>query len=160
MSLNLDKTHLLEFGRFAMKDRKQKKQGKPETFNFLGFTHICSTRRSDGGFAVKRHTIAKKMTAKLKDIRQRLFEKRHKDIYLIGRWLRSVVRGHNNFYAVPGNFRAINQFRTEVCRSWLQALRRRGQRHPISWKKITMLIKFFIPSATVVHPYPNARLRV
>lgn len=160
LSVNREKTRLLEFGRFAVSNRKTKRQGKPETFDFLGFTHICSSRRSDGGFMLKRFTSAKKMTAKLKEIRRLLMKNRSRDIYTQGGWLKSVVTGHNNYYAVPGNLKALNQFRSEVCRSWLRALRRRGQRHPISWKKLTKVIKLFIPSARVLHPYPTMRLRV
>lgn len=161
LSLNSEKTRLLEFGRFAYRDRKRRKQdNKPETFDFLGFTHICSTRRSDGGFMIKRFTVAKKLKAKAKEIRQQLLTHRNKDIYVQGRWLKSVVTGHNNYFAVPGNINALNQFRVEICRTWLRALRRRGQRHPISWKKLNKLIKIFIPNAKILHPYPDKRLRV
>jgi len=160
LRLNRNKTKLLEFGRFAASNRKQRKQGKPETFDFLGFTHICSTKRSDGRFTLKRSTCAKKMTAKLKEIRQHLLKTRNRDIYQQGSWLKSVVQGHNNYYAVPGNQKALNAFRSEICRTWLRALRRRGQRHPISWKKLTKVIKLFIPSVRVLHPYPNMRLSV
>ena len=160
LKLNRTKTKLLEFGRFAASNRKQRSEGKPETFDFLGFTHICSTRRSDNRFTVKRSTCAKKMTVKLKEIRQHLFKNRSKDIYTQGRWLKSVVQGHNNYYAVPGNQKALEAFRSEICRTWLRALRRRGQRHPISWKKLTKVIKLFIPSVRVLHPYPNMRLSV
>ena len=161
LSLNSEKTRLLEFGRLAYRDRKRRKQdNKPETFDFLGFTHICSTRRSDGGFMIKRFTVAKKLKAKAKEIRQQLLTHRNKDIYVQGRWLKSVVTGHNNYFAVPGNINALNQFRVEICRTWLRALRRRGQRHPISWKKLNKLIKIFIPNAKILHPYPDKRLRV
>ncbi len=160
LDLNRDKTHLLEFGRFATSNRKQRKKGKPDTFDFLGFTHICSSRWSDGRFIIKRFTSAKKLTAKIKEIKQTLFKCRSKDLFLVGNWLKSVVTGHYNYYAVPGNQIALNQFRTEICRAWLRALRRRGQRHPISWQKLTRAIKLFIPSVKVLHPYPNQRFRV
>lgn len=160
LRLNRSKTKLLEFGRFAAINRRQRHQGKPESFVFLGLTHICSTRRTDGGFMVKRLTSAKKMTAKLKEVRQQLFKIRNRDVYAQGSWLKSVVQGHNNYYAVPGNQKALNAFRSEICRTWLKSLRRRGQRHPISWKRLTNLIKLFIPSVKVLHPYPNMRLCV
>ncbi len=160
LRLNRSKTKLLEFGRFASSNRRQRKQGKPESFIFLGLRHICSTRRSDGGFTVKRITSAKKMTAKLKEVRQQLFKNRNKDVYAQGGWLKRVVQGHNNYYAVPGNLKALSAFRSEICRTWLKALRRRGQRHPITWKRLTKLINLFIPRAKVLHPYPNMRLRV
>ena len=160
LKLNGDKTRLLEFGRFALSNRKQKNRKKPETFDFLGFTHICSVRRSDGGFMLKRITIAKKLRGKLKQVRQTLMKNRHKDVYRQGQWLKSVVQGHNNYYAVPGNLKAIDLFRREICRYWLRALRKRSQRHNITWKKMTKLIKYFIPSTRVIHPYPNQRLCV
>ncbi len=160
LRLNRSKTKLLEFGRFAISNRRQRQQGKPESFIFLGLTHICSTRRSDGGFMLKRITSAKKMTAKLKEVRQQLFKNRNNDVYAQGGWLKRVVQGHNNYYAVPGNLKALNAFRSEICRTWLKALRRRGQRHPITWKRLTKLIKLFVPSARVLHPYPNMRLHV
>ena len=160
LKLNGDKTRLLEFGRFALGNRKQKNRKKPETFDFLGFTHICSVRRSDGGFMLKRITIAKKLRGKLKQVRETLMKNRHKDVYRQGQWLKSVVQGHNNYYAVPGNLKAIDLFRREICRYWLRALRKRSQRHNITWKKMTKLIKYFIPSTRVIHPYPNQRLCV
>lgn len=160
LNLNRDKTHLLEFGRFAASNRIQRKKGKPDTFDFLGFTHICSNRLSDGQFMIKRFTCAKKLTGKIKEIKQTLFKYRNKDLYRVGNWLKSVITGHYNYYAVPGNQIALNQFRTEICRAWLKALRRRGQRHPISWQKLSRAIKLFIPSVRVIHPYPNQRLRV
>jgi group II intron reverse transcriptase/maturase len=160
LGLNRSKTKLLEFGRFALANRKQKGQGKPETFEFLGFTHFCSIKRSNGQFLIKRISSAKKMTAKLNQIRQHLYKIRSKDIYAQGRWLKSVVQGYNNYFAVPGNMKALSAYRSEICRSWLKALRRRGQRHPISWKKLSKLIKLFIPTAKILHPYPNMRLRV
>ncbi|KEQ17206.1 DNA polymerase [Endozoicomonas numazuensis] len=160
LKLNKGKTRLLEFGRFATSNRKQKNRPKPETFDFLGFTHICSTRRSDGGFTVKRFTSAKKLTAKLKEIKQILLRNRHRDVFEQGKWLKSVVQGHNNYFAVPGNLKAINLFRREICRYWLRALRKRSQRHTLTWTKMTKLIKYFIPSSMLTHPYPNQRLCV
>ena len=160
LALNRYKTHLIEFGRFAANNRKQKKQGKPAHFVFLGFTHVCSIKRSNGGFMLKRYTNAKKLTAKLKEIRHELMKRRTEDVYEIGKWLKRVVQGHNNYYGVPGNSAALNQFRTEICRTWLRALRRRGQRHPINWQRLTKLIRLFIPNPRIIHPYPNQRLSV
>ncbi len=109
---------------------------------------------------VKRTTSTQKMTEKLKEVLQQLFKIRNTDVYAQGDWLKRVVQGHNNYYALPGNLKAINAFHSEICLTWLKALRRRGQRHPITWKRLTNLIKLFIPSAKVLHPYPNMRLRV
>ena len=157
LSLNGEKTKLLEFGRFAISNRKARKQGKPETFDFLGFTHICSVRRSDGGFMLKRFTIAKKLRAKINDVKQALLKNRHRDVFEQGKWLKSVVEGHNNYFAVPGNLKALNQFRREICRAWVRALRKRSQKHCITWKKMQKVFKLFIPSVKILHPYPSMR---
>jgi group II intron reverse transcriptase/maturase len=125
LKLNRSKTHLIEFGRFAVSNRKERGQGKPATFDFLGFTHICSTRRSDGRFMLKRFTITKKLRAKLKQVKADLMKRRSQDVYKIGKWLGSVVQGHANYYGVPGNSMAINLFQTQCSRAWLRALRRR-----------------------------------
>lgn len=160
LSINRDKTRLLEFGRFAAQNRRQRKQGKPETFVFLGFTHICSTKRSNGRFKLKRRTCAKKQKVKLSEIRKHLYKIMNKDVYAQGRWLRRVIIGHNNYYGVPENGYSLYQFRSDVCRAWLKALRRRGQKRPITWRKLTRLLKHFIPYPTIVHPYPSKRLCV
>ena len=160
LKLNPEKTRLLEFGRFAASNRQQKNKSKPETFEFLGFTHTCSKRRSDGAFQLKRFTAAKKLRSKLQEIKGILLRNRHRDIYEQGKWLQSVVQGHNNYFAVPGNLKAINAFRREICRYWLRSLRKRSQRHTITWKKMTKLVKLFIPGSRLTHPYPSERLCV
>lgn len=160
LRVNQEKTRLLEFGRFAASNRKQRNQRKPETFDFLGFTHICSTKRSDGQFKLKRISSKKKVAAKLKALRLHLYKIRDKNIYDQGRWLQRVVVGHNNYYGVPENNQAMYQFRSDLCRAWLKALRRRGQRHPIAWWKLIKLTKLFIPYPKETHPYPSLRLRV
>lgn len=161
LSLNDEKTRLIEFGRFAKSNRAQRGEGKPETFDFLGFTHMCSRRRSDGGFTLKRYTIAKRQREKLKQVKQVLKRTLHRHPLDIGRWLKRVVQGYLNYFAVPGNRRALDAFRAEVCRAWLRALRRRSQKSAgLPWKKMAHLIRQFIPSVRVLHPYPNQRLRV
>ncbi len=87
-------------------------------------------------------------------------KRRTEDVYELGKWLKRVVQGHNNYYAAPENSAALNQFRTEICRTWLKALRRRGQRHPINWQRLTKLIRLFIPNPRIIHPYPDQRLSV
>jgi len=104
LELHSEKTRLIEFGRFAAATRQKRGEGKPETFDFLGFTHCCAKRRSDGGFTVRRKTIAKRMRAKLKEVNQALRRKRHLPICLQGRWLASVIRGHINYYAEVSHF--------------------------------------------------------
>ena len=161
LELHQDKTRLIEFGRFAAANREKRGERKPETFDFLGFTHCCATRRSDGGFTVRRKTIAKRMRAKLKEVSQALRRKRSLPISVQGQWLRSVIRGHFNYYAVPGNADALNAFRTQVIRSWLKALRRRSQKgRNLTWSRFKRWIEKWIPTVRIVHPYPNQRLCV
>ncbi|MCK4548200.1 MAG: group II intron reverse transcriptase/maturase [Candidatus Eisenbacteria sp.] len=161
LEIHQDKTRLIEFGRFAAKRRAERGEGKPEMFDFLGFTHICAKRRSNGTFIVQRKTIAKRLRAKAKEVKGTLMRNRHKPVPEQGRWLRSVVRGFFNYYAVPGNRRALQSFRTHVNRMWLRALRRRSQRGQcLNWRRMKRLIQTWIPSVRILHPYPNQRLRV
>lgn len=161
LELHQEKTRLIEFGRFAMENREKRGAGRPETFNFLGFTHICARRHKDGKFTVWRKTIAKRMRAKLREIKEDLMRQRHKPVPEQGRWLRAVVQGYFNYHAVPDNIRQMSIFRGLVNRIWLRALRRRSQkgRH-LSWEKVQRLIRTWIPPAKLLHPYPNQRLRV
>jgi len=159
--LHPGKTQLIEFGRFAAANRKKHGQGKPETFDFLGFTHYCTKRRSDGGFTVRRKTIAKRMWAKLKKVKEDLRRKMCLPADLQGRWLGSVIRGHFNYYAVPGNAVALNAFRRQVIKIWLKTLRRRSQKgRNLTWGRFIRWIDKWIPPVRIVHPYPNQRLRV
>jgi group II intron reverse transcriptase/maturase len=161
LELHSGKTRLIEFGRFAADNRKKRGQGKPETFDFLGFTHYCTKRRRDGGFTVRRKTIAKKMRATIKKVRQDLRRKICLPVDLQGRWLGSVIRGHFNYYAVPGNAVALNAFRRQVIRIWLRTLRRRSQKgRNLTWDRFKPWIDEWIPSVRIVHPFPNQRLRV
>jgi len=161
LELHPEKTRLIEFGRFAAANREERGEGKPETFDFLGFTHYCAKRRSDGGFTVRRKTIAKRLRAKLKDVRQKLRRKRHLPISLQGQWLRSVIRGHVKYYGVPGNFDALNSFRREAVKSWLESLRRRSQKgRNLTWSRFERWVEKWIPRVRIEHPYPNQRLCV
>ena len=156
LELHPDKTRLIEFGRFAARTRAARGVGKPETFAYLGFTHICGKGRS-GQFWLKRTTIAKRMRAKLAEVYDRLKRGRHRPIPEQGRWLASVMRGHLAYYAVPGNSRAIQAFRYQVTRRWLKALRRRSQRHSLNWERMVRLAQRWLPPANIRHPYPEAR---
>ena len=161
LTLHPDKTRLIEFGRFAASNRQARGQGKPETFDFLGFTHICGKRRSDGGFTVRRQTIVKRLRAGMKRLRQALRYRMHDKPAEVGRWLRSVMQGHLNYFSVPGNQRSCNAFRTQLCRSWRWAMRRRSQKDQnMNWSRFNSLVRRWIPSVTVRHPYPNQRLIV
>jgi group II intron reverse transcriptase/maturase len=159
LELHPDKTRLLEFGRFAEANRAKRGEGKPETFEFLGFTHICAKRRSDGGYTVQRKTIGRRLRQKAKEVGETLMRQRHQPVAQVGRWLKSVVQGFFNYHAVPGNRRSMNAFRTLINRSWLRALRRRSQKGTsLNWQRMQKLIATWIPPARVLHPYPNQRL--
>ncbi|BCR05054.1 group II intron reverse transcriptase/maturase [Desulfuromonas versatilis] len=162
LELHDDKTRLIEFGRFAVQNRKNRGEGKPETFDFLGFTHICSERRKDGKFQLLRKTIGKRLREKIKKVRQTLQRHRHKPIPELGRWLRSVVQGHFNYYAVPGNREACDAFRTQIGFAWLRALRSRSQKgKSLTWERMQRkMMRRWIPTARVLHPYPDQRFCV
>jgi RNA-directed DNA polymerase len=156
LELHPDKTRLIEFGRFAAERRAARGLGKPETFDFLGFTHI-STKTKTGRFMLKRITISKRMRAKLKEVKDQLKRRRHQPVPEQGRWLGSVVRGHLAYYAVPGNSRAVRAFRTQATRHWCAALRDRSQRHRVDWKRMDRLATRWLPPARISHPFPEAR---
>jgi group II intron reverse transcriptase/maturase len=159
LELHPDKTRLLEFGRFAAKDRKERGQGKPETFDFLGFTHMCSLTRK-GKFAVRRKTMRKKMRAKLQKIKEVLKRRMHEPIHKVGAWLGKVLEGHYNYYAVPRNSEALSLFRYRIICMWKQALSRRSQKGRVSWKRMQRYAEKWLPPPRIKHPYPNERLRV
>ncbi|MDA1373094.1 MAG: group II intron reverse transcriptase/maturase [Proteobacteria bacterium] len=161
LELHEDKTRLIEFGRFAMEDCRKRKKGKPESFDFLGFTHRCAKRRSDGHFTVRRETIKKRLKAKLDAIKIELRRRMHHKVAKTGQWLRSVINGYLNYYSVPGNQPALTTFRSEICKAWVKTLRRRSQAGASKkWARYSKLIRTWIPSVIVRHPYPNQRLIV
>lgn len=157
LTLNEDKTRVLQFGRFAAQARAKQGLAKPPTFDFLGFTHICGRSRSNGWFQLKRLTSAKRMRARLKAIREALMRRMHEPIPVVGRWLRRVVQGYFNYHAVPGNVDRLDAFRKDVSRAWLHALRRRGQRGRMPWARFGRLVERYLPRARVLHPYPHQR---
>jgi len=156
LELHPDKTRLIEFGRHAARLRRARGLGKPETFDFLGFTHICATSRS-GRFWLRRITISKRMRAKLREVNDQLKHRRHQPIPVQGQWLRSVVQGHLAYYAVPGNIDAVAAFRDQLTRHWYQALRRRSQRTRVNWTRMNPIAKRWLPRARAMHPFPEAR---
>ena len=156
LELAADKTRLIEFGRFAASNRARRGLRRPETFAFLGFTHLCATNRN-GGFLLKRVTIAKRMRAKLSEIKHGLKRRMHLPIPEQGRWLASVVRGHLAYYAVPGNNQAVHDFRQQVVWHWIRALRRRSQRARMTWTRMSRLAAEWLPPARILHPWPNER---
>jgi RNA-directed DNA polymerase len=160
LQLHPDKTRLLEFGRYAAERRAKRGQGRPETFNFLGFTHCCGTTRK-GAFTIKRKSTAKRLRAKLQEIKLQLRDRRHEAVDAVGRWLRSVVQGWFNYHAVPGNSSCLDQFRTQVQRLWRQVLRTRSQKGDRwTWARMQRLIRRWLPTARILHPYPDERLIV
>lgn len=156
LELNAEKTRLIQFGRFAASDRKRRGLGKPETFTFLGFTHICATIKK-GRFKLRRVTDKKRMRAKLSQLKAELMRRRHLPIPDQGRWLASVLRGHFNYYGVPDNGKAINTFRFRVIHLWLKALRRRSQKHRMTWERIGRIADRWLPPAHILHPWPTVR---
>jgi len=159
LTLHRDKTRLIEFGRHAAGDRKGRGLGKPETFDFLGFTHICGRSRA-GRFQLRRRTRRDRMRAKLQEIRDALWQHRHAPLDEQGSWLRHVVRGYFAYHAVPTNSVALSEFRRVVAWHWLRALRRRGQRDKTTWVSLNRLLDRWIPKPHILHPWPSARFAV
>src|SRR5246500_2516916 len=156
LELNPDKTRLIEFGRFAARDRKQRGEGKPETFTFLGFTHYCGQRHSNGAFIVWRITAKKRMAAKLNAIKAELQRRKHHRTTEVGAWLRRVVLGYYQYHAVPGNTRQLRIFSRRVCWLWRTVLVRRSQRAQVGWDRLYPLFSRWIPRPRILHPYPMA----
>jgi hypothetical protein len=159
LELHAQKTRLLEFGRFAAARRRERREGKPGTFNFLGFTHICSTTRA-GRFCVLRQTAADKMKAKLKEIKQTLRKRMHWPVPKVGAWLKSVLVGHYRYYGVPNNWVMLAKFRWNVLKLWYKTLLRRSQKHRINWKRMYRVSNPWLPNPRIYQDYPSRRLRV
>lgn len=160
LSLHPEKTRLLEFGRYANERREKREQGKSETFNFLGFTHICSVTRANQKFTVLRLTIGKRMKAKVKEVGQMLLKQRHQPVRKLGIRLGQIVRGYFQYHAIPGNTARMNTFRYLVSRAWLRALKRRSQRCKLTWDKFGKIVEKYLPKVRVLHPWPSERFHV
>ena len=159
LSLHPEKTWLIEFGRYAAKDRKARGLGKPETFNFLGFTHICSRSRR-GVFQLKRQTRRDRMRARLRAIKEELRRRMHEPIPLQGKWLGQVVRGYFAYHAVPTNSRCLGAFRHYVVDLWRRTLVQRSQRDRTTWNRMAKLAAEFLPLPRILHPWPSVRFAV
>ena len=159
LELHPEKTRLLEFGPGAAENRRRAGQGKPETFDFLGFTHLCGKKRN-GRFTVVRQTIRRRLQAKLSEVKAELRRRMHAPIPVVGAWLRSIVGGHLRYYGVPMNGPALFTFCSQVGRLWYRTLRRRGQRKPLNWERMRRLTQRWLPPARITHPYPLRRLGV
>ncbi len=159
LSLHQDKTRLVEFGRFADLNRRQRGVGKPETFDFLGLTHYCTTTLR-GRFRLGRKPVAKRVNRTLARIDEVLRKRWHHDIWEVGRWLGRVCNGWLNYFAVPGSGRFIRAFLRRLQRRWMRALRRRSQRARFSWKRLERMTEILWPRASIRHPWPDQRFAV
>ncbi|HET9942713.1 MAG TPA: group II intron reverse transcriptase/maturase [Terriglobia bacterium] len=159
LSLHSEKTRLIEFGRFAAERRKRQGLGKPETFDFLGFTFACGKTRA-GKFQIRRKTRGDRMRAKLKEIKQEMRLRMHQPIPEQGKWLGRIVRGYFNYHAVPTNGRALDEFRHHVTDLWRRTLRRRSQKHRMTWARMTRLVNDWLPKPIILHPWPSDRFAV
>src|SRR6266566_4235214 len=155
--LHPEKTRLIEFGRYAAERREKRGEGKPETFNFLGFTHICGTNHKTGKFTVLRKTIGKRMAARLKELRVKLRQRMHVSPKTTGGWLAQVVRGYFQYHAIPGNWDRLKAYRNDVLRMWFQTLRRRSQRSRLSWDRFREGLGSLLPPVEILQPYPAER---
>ena len=159
LELHPDKTRLIQFGRFAAERRAAMGKGKPETFNFLGFTHICA-KSSKGKFILLRLPMRQRFRAKLKEVKAQLKIRRYRPIPETGRWLRSVISGWYRYYAVPNTSRYLGKVRRRFAWLWFRALKRRSQRSRMNWRRMYKLMARWLPQPRIMHPYPQARLHV
>ncbi len=159
LKLHEGKTRLIEFGRYAIDNRKRRGDGRPDSFDFLGFTHFCSKTRAHGRFTIRRYSIAKRVRATLAAIKAQLRKRMHRPLGETARWLRSVVQGWLQYYAVPGNTQRINRFVNEVIRLWLHVIRERSQKgkQRWTWARMKRLAQTYLPKPHIMHPYPNQR---
>jgi group II intron reverse transcriptase/maturase len=160
LELHPDKTRLIEFGAYAASNRRKRGLGKPETFNFLGFTHICAKKRDRKNFTVLRQTMRKRLLAKLAEVKAELYRRMHDPVPEVGKWLHSVVLGHFRYYGVPMNSPALGLFRLRVVWHWYRALCRRSQKGRVPWERMQRLIARYLPPVRLYHPYPLRRLGV
>jgi RNA-directed DNA polymerase len=158
LTLHPDKTRLIEFGRYAAAHRRARGEGKPESFNFLGFTHSCATTRK-GGFTVLRRTMRTRVQAKLKAVKFELRRRMHQPLPELGAYVGAVVRGHVQYYGVPMNYPPLYAFARAVTRLWWRALRRRSQRR-LPWHRMRRYVARWIPQVHICHPYPLVRFGV
>jgi group II intron reverse transcriptase/maturase len=159
LELHAEKSRLIEFGRFAAQNRKGRGDGKPDTFDFLGFTHICGTT-SKGKFTVHRRTIRKRILAKLGTLKIELRKRLHLPVPVVGKWLRVVLLGHFRYYGLPGNSDKLEAFKYHVSILWYRTLKRRSQRHRLNWERMDRLIARWLPNPRIMHPYPDLSMYV
>lgn len=161
LKLQAKKTRLIEFGRYACKRRKERGEGRPETFDFLGFTHKCAKSRKNGWFTVHRYSVTRRMRLKLQAIKAELRKRMHRPLIETAQWLRKVVQGWLNYHAVPNNYERISRFVDEIVRLWLRVIRRRSQRgrRNWTWARMQRFARRHLPFPRILHPYPGERYR-
>ena len=160
LELHSEKTRLIEFGRFAAERRAGRGEGKPETFDFLGFTHICGSKRDGKGFQLTRKTKRQRRWDTIRRIAAELRQRRHEPISVQGRWLASVLRGHYAYFSVPTNLAAVRTLRHHVKVRWYLSLSRRSQRTRLHWRRMNVVVQKYLPVPTVLHPWPEERFLV
>ena len=159
LELHAEKTRVIEFGRFAAERRERRGQGKPETFNFLGFTHACDETR-DERFIVLRQTMANRMQAKLQDLKKILRKCMHRPISEVGKWLGQVLTGHYRYYGVPRNYRSLDKFRDRVRKLWHRTLNRRSQKGRLNEVAMSHIAACWLARPRICQPYPSERFAV
>ena len=159
LTVHPDKTRLIEFGRFAQANRRARGQGRPETFDFLGFTHYCARNRR-GGYQLGRKPVAKRVSRTLRRLKEELGRRRHRSVNETGKWLGQVLNGWLNYFAVPTSYRYLQRFVARLKRLWLTTLRRRSQKDRYSWDQMDQLVAIYWPKSTIRHPWPSQRLAV
>ena len=157
LALHSDKTQLIRFGRYAVGQCGRRGEGSPATFDSLGFTHYCTTSRKGGWFVIGRKTVKKRMRAQLRAIKEELRKRLHAPVAEVGAWLNRVLRGHLNYYAVPGNGQSLSAFVCAVGRLWIRALRRGSQRSRTTWGRFARLRDALFPPVRILHPWPFKR---
>lgn len=160
LTLNPEKTRLIEFGRYVAERRQKRGEGKPESFNFLGFTHLCSVNKK-GGYFLKRQTIGKRLREKVRSVAIALKKRMHRPVSETGTWLQSVVQGFGLYFGVPGNHKALQRYRLLVVRAWFKSLRRRSQKGTaMTWKRFSPIVDAYIPRLRICHDFPEARFAI
>jgi hypothetical protein len=160
LKLHPEKTRLIEFGRFAAENRRRRGEKRPETFDFLGFTHRCSTTRTNKKFKLTRKTVGKRLRAKLVSLAEGIRKRINWKIDSVGEWLKRSIRGYFNYFAVHDNLDTLGRFKFLVGHSWMKVVRRRSHKSRTTWEKFSKIIDKWIPKPTLVHPYPNQRYHV
>src|SRR5438552_10050177 len=159
LELHPEKTRMIEFGPNAARDRRARREGKPESFTFLGFAHSCGTTRQ-GHFQIRRQTARKRLEAKLQNIKQTLRSRMHEPVPKVGEWLERVLNGHYQYFGVPGNWASLGLFRERIARYWGRVLGRRSQTGKVSAIRLGRLFRRWLPRPKVGHPYPERRFAV